>query len=114
MAAPAVLTGSEMRAAWHEFRTERAAKAKRLEHPGRKIGLPHGSYVTDIAERGQGVVLCSGCAHTFVPGRYGYYATREFRISGRCDGCKGLDHNSRFFIHEKFLGRMHGQCWTPR
>lgn len=96
-------------------RKKRAAESKRLEHPGRNMGKPHGTWVTDMAEERQGIVLCSSCQHKFRPEQYHYYRTREFQIIGRCDACK-QHHNqgNTFFIHESLLGRQHGQCWTPR
>ena len=96
-------------------REKRRKNAKRLEHPGRNTGKPHGTWVTDMGEEHQGIVLCSSCQHKFNPAAYHYYRTREFQIIGRCDACK--QHNSQgntFFIHESLLGRRHGQCWTPR
>jgi hypothetical protein len=88
--------------------------ARRREHPGRSMGKPHGTYVTDTAERHLGVILCSACAHKFDPTKYHYYLTREFQIQGRCDGCREHTQGVNFFIHESLLGRKHGQCWWPR
>lgn len=83
-------------------------------HPGRRTGKPHGTYVTDLAERALGIVLCTLCANKFEPRRYHYYRTKEFKILGRCDACKQHANEAQFFIHESLLGRKHGQCWTPK
>ena len=96
------------------LKRERAKKQVRHEYPGRPMGQPHGTHVTDEAELKKCVILCEGCAHKFDPKKYHYYLTREFKIQGRCDGCKQHSQRARFFIHESSLGRKHGQCWTPR
>ena len=78
------------------------------------MGKPHGTFVTDEAERKIGVVLCSSCAHKFDPKKYHYYLTREFQIIGRCDACHEHAQGASFYIYEGLLGRKHGQCWWPR
>ena len=88
----------------------------RLKHPGRPVMNPHGSWVTDKAEIKKGLLLCSKCSHKFDPKAYDYYRTREFLVHGPCDACKQYANttSATFFIHESFLGRNHGQCWTPQ
>jgi hypothetical protein len=98
---------------YQEKQRQRAA-VKRREHPGRNMGKPHGTWVTDMGARHQSILLCQLCRHKFDPARYHYYKTREFKVQGRCDACKEHENNATFFIHESLLGRNHGQCWTPR
>ncbi len=88
----------------------------RLKHPGRPVMNPHGSWVTDKAARRKGLLLCSQCSPKFDPKPYNYYRTREFLVHGPCDACKKYapTNSATFFIHESFLGKNHGQCWTPQ
>lgn len=112
-----VVFGYEARKVWHEYIGKRKAKVKdtkRIEFPGRSLGKPHGTFVTDIAERSQGIILCSSCVHKFNPNKYNYYLTKEFRIQGRCDACKEHTQGTNFFIHDSLIGQKHGQCWKPR
>lgn len=99
----------------HRAQKQRAqAAARRKEYAGRNVGKPHGTFVTDEAERRLGILLCWKCRHRFEPAKYNYYLTREFKIQGRCDGCREHTQGVNFFIHESYLGRKHGQCWSPR
>ena len=101
-------------AAFYQQQQRRKQSLKRREFPGRNAGKPHGTFVTDEAEQQLGVILCSGCAHKFEPGKYHYYLTREFNIQGRCDACKEHTQGANFYIYEGLLGRKSGQCWWPR
>ncbi len=99
---------------------DRWEKAKmlfaKLKHPGRPLMNPHGSWVTDKAENQKGLLLCSKCSPKFDPRVYSYYRTKEFLVHGKCDACKTYapTTSATIFIHESFLGNMHGQCWTPQ
>jgi hypothetical protein len=108
--APAIITPAE----YYQHKLRQRASAKRKEHPGRNMGKPHGTWVTDMGEEKQSIFLCQKCRHRFNPHKYHYYVTREFRVLGRCDACKEHENNGTFFIHESLLGQDHGQCWTPR
>jgi len=101
-------------AEYEKQQRNRQAAAKNSEHAGRRSGKPHGTYVTDEAEKQKGVILCYKCSHKFNPKQYHYYLTREFKVQGRCDGCKEHTQDVSFYIYEGLLGRKHGQCWTPR
>ena len=107
---PPIVTPAE-----HERqKREREGALQRQEFAGRDSGKPHGTFVTDEAERQMCILLCSGCTHKFDPAKYHYYLTREFRVQGRCDGCKEHSRGVSFYIYEGLLGRKHGQCWTPK
>jgi len=93
---------------------ERRAAAKRAEFAGRNVGKPEGTFVTDEAEQQKGILLCWKCDHKFNPSAYHYYKTKEFRVQGRCDGCREHTPNVNFYIYEGLLGRKSGQCWMPR
>ena len=88
--------------------------ANMREHPGRRPGNAHGSWITDMGERKQSIFLCQGCQHKFNPHEYSYYRTKEFRVLGRCDACKTHEDNGTFFIHESLIGRKSPHCWTAR
>ena len=92
----------------------RAQQIESLTHPGRRMGLVHGSYITDMAENQQSILLCLGCQHRFDPKAYGYYRTKEFSIQGPCDACKDHAEDAIFFIHESLVGDRHGQCWEAK
>lgn len=110
-----ILTGADAQRAWRERKQHKLQNAKRLEHPGRPMGAVHGTWVTDIAELMQAVVLCTFCWKKFDPKRYGYYRTREFKIRGKCDACKQYESDAKLFVHEKSLGRgRHNTSWWPR
>jgi len=101
-------------AAYHSQQQRRREATRQSEFAGRNHGKPHGTFVTDEAEQQKGVILCWKCDHKFDPKKYRYYKTREFKIQGRCDGCKEHTQGANFYIFEGLLGRKHGQCWTPR
>jgi hypothetical protein len=90
------------------------------EDPGRPMGKPHGSFVSDLVENQTCVLLCRDCNHKFDHVRNHYYKDRKFPyVQAMCDGCKTFDAQSAIFIHESLLadpnGRIrHGQSWTPR
>ncbi len=98
---------------FHQKRAQRKAAGLR-EHPGRNFGKPHGTWISDMCEQKQSILLCQLCSHKFQPKQHNYYQTREFRVLGRCDACKEHENNATFYIHESLLGRKSGQCWTPR
>lgn len=88
----------------------KADLAARAEHAGRKIGKPHGSWVTDLAELQKSILLCDSCHHRFNHVQYGYYRQREFPyVAGKCDACK-RECYGHFFIHEAYLH----QVWSVR
>ena len=95
-------------------------KPEPAEHPGRKFGKPHGTWIDDLSARAKAIMLCRGCAHRFAHARHRYYRDRKFPwVIARCDGCRQLDQQAVLYIHESVLaepdGRLRpGQCWTPR
>lgn len=97
-----------------------AGSRQPLEHPGRKVGHPEGSYVSDLAERKKAIILCWRCQPRFDYKRAHYYKDERFPyVVGRCDGCREfMNHQAKLYIHESFLGEpggrtKSGQCWTP-
>ncbi len=89
----------------------KADLAKRKESTGRKVGKPHGSFISDLAELQKSILLCDKCVGRFKNWRwYGYYRQREFPyVTGNCDACKERC-NGHFFIHESIVD----QCWVRR
>lgn len=85
-------------------------RAQRVEHPGRKVGKPHGTWVTDLAELCKTVILCDCCSHKFDRKKYRYYKQREFPfVLGKCDACKNFGR-AQLFIHESEVKK----CWAAR
>ncbi len=75
--------------------------AKRREHPGRKVGATHGSYISDLAELKKAIVLCDSCAWRFRPRTYGYLRHTKFPIvQGNCDACKKFVTRGLYFLHK--------------
>ena len=101
-------------AEYHAQQQRRRQGLKRNEFAGRNVGKPHGTFVTDEAEKGMCIILCWSCKHKFNAKRYQYYLTREFRIQGRCDACREYAREANLFIHESALGRKSNQCWSPK
>lgn len=83
--------------------------------PGRPVGFVTGTWVTDVAEIRQCVLLCSFCDHKFKPAhkKYGYHRDARFQrgVGGDCDGCRiHRDEGLQLYVHESHLG--HG--YAPR
>jgi len=84
------------------------------EHPGRQIGKPAGTYVLDLVERRKAIILCWRCQPHFNHKRANYYKDMRFsHVVGRCDGCREyMNHQTKLYIHESFLGEPGGQTWA--
>ncbi len=90
------------------------------EHPGRPVGKPEGTYVLDLVALKKVILLCWKCQPKFNHGKANYYKDGRFpHVIGKCDGCRDImNHQTRIYIHESFLGEpggntKAGQCWTP-
>jgi len=101
------------------LRAEQQRRAQSWVSPGRPVGTPAGTWVTDIAELGQCVLLCSACDHKFKPclPRYGYHRDRTWKrlyggVGGSCDGCREpYPAGLQLYVHEQFIGQGYA---TPR
>ena len=85
----------------------------RYVSPGRPIGKTEGTWVTDCAELGQCIMLCSFCDHKFRPShaQYGYFRDNRWpgEVDGVCDGCRTGTH-VQLYVHESYIG----QSYRPR
>jgi hypothetical protein len=80
----------------------KAERLKAYEHPGRKHGKPHGSFVIDLADLRKAVLLCSACASKFDYKRHRFRLETEFRYNlGNCDACKVFDSYCSMYIAEE-------------
>jgi len=77
--------------------------------PGRPVGKVVGSWITDMAERRETILLCRGCQSRFNPKPYHYYREGRFEAQGACDGCKHHYGKVFLFVHEQYLGKS----WDP-
>lgn len=82
---------------------------------GRPIGKTEGTWVTDCAELGQCILLCSVCDHKFRPAHlnYGYFRDNRWEngVGGNCDGCRVFqDAHLQLYVHESYIG----QSYRPR
>lgn len=82
-----------------------------LEGKGRGVGKPAGSWVTDLAELRQQIMLCGVCDGKFRGSeqRYGYHRDKKWHkiyggVIGRCDGCREPGHGRRMYVHESYFG----------
>jgi hypothetical protein len=91
----------------------------RAPHPGRPVGKPAGSYMSDLWELKKAIWLCWECRHKFDFKRHHYFYEKNLRVNGNCDGCREYRPGAHFFVHESLLvnsgGRsVSGQSWIPR
>ena len=83
--------------------------------PDRAFGKPHGTYVLDLAEKCDAILLCHACKHRFSHEDHHYYKDERFReFTGKCDACREFTVHGRLFIHEKFLTDTGGRSWADR
>jgi hypothetical protein len=82
-----------------------------LESKGRKIGAVIGSWVTDLAELRQEILLCSACDPKFAgtEARYGYHRDTKWKkiyggVIAKCDACREMGHGRRMYVHESYFG----------
>ncbi len=85
-------------------------RVARMVSKGRPVGFVTGTWVTDVAEIQQCVLLCSFCDHKFKPAhkRYGYHRDTRFErgVGGDCDGCRThRDEGLQLYVHENFIGQ---------
>lgn len=94
------------------LRAEQRRRARSLQSPGRPVGKPEGTWVTDLAELRQTVLLCGACDSKFKPAhpRYGYFRDRKWKrlyggVGGVCDGCRTpYPAGLQLYVHESHLG----------
>lgn len=82
------------------------AGAKRSKATGRRVGAPIGSWVTDLAELKQTLVLCWQCDPKWkrVSKRYGYEPVKKWsdQYGGAvapCDGCREFGPQRTCYVH---------------
>ena len=80
----------------------KAEQLKYMEHPGRRPGKPHGSYVIDLADLRKVVVLCPLCNSKFDWKRHRFRKEKEFPyVVSKCDACKTTDSYCSMYIAEE-------------
>ncbi len=94
--------------------TKKRVPINRIQAKGRKEGLAHGSWVTDIAELQQQIILCSACDPKFRGSeqRYGYHRDTKWHkiyggVIGKCDACKEKGHGRRMYVHQSYFGQTY-------
>lgn len=90
------------------------AGAKRVESAGRKVGSVAGSWVTDLAELKQSILLCSGCDFKWKWGakKYGYELAKRWTriwggVIGKCDDCRQSGPGRSFYYHDSNTGKVY-------
>ena len=95
-----------------------------FEHPGRRTdgSQSAASWIGDIGERKQCIILCSFCRAKFNPRKHHYRKyyvmditgrTDGHAVNGKCDDCKQFTANlggGTAFIHEAFYSQI---CTDP-
>jgi hypothetical protein len=75
---------------------------KTREHPGRRHGKPHGSYVIDLADLRKVVILCPACNSKFDWKRHHFRKEKEFPcVVSKCDACKVVDSYCSMYIADE-------------
>lgn len=104
----------EKKASW------RTPASQPIEHAGKKYGKPVSGWIDDLASLRKAIILCWRCQPKFDHKRAHYYKDGRFpHVIGKCDGCREhMNHQTKLYIHESFLGEpggrtKAGQCWTP-
>ena len=84
------------------------------EAPGRRIGAVIGSWVTDLAELKQTIILCWKCQEEFrkVAPRYHYHFAENWNkiwggVHGKCDACREPGVRRSCFVHQSYLGKSY-------
>lgn len=96
-----------------EARREQRRRAQALESPGRRVGSVAGSWVTDLAELRQTIILCSNCDFKWrsSAARYGYEKLKKWSkiwggVIGKCDGCREPGHQRTCYSHESIFDKV--------
>ncbi len=92
----------------------RKVPLRALESRGRRTGAVHGSYVTDLAELRQQIMLCSACDPKFAGSerRYGYHRDTKWKkaaggVTAKCDACKEFGMGRQMYVHESYFGKTY-------
>lgn len=95
-------------------RRKQRSGAKRMESRGRRIGSVAGSWVTDLAELKQSIMLCSSCDFKWKSGakKYGYELAKRWTkiwggVVGKCDDCRQSGPQRSFYYHEALTGKVY-------
>ena len=95
-------------------KNELAIPLDALQAKPRKIGIAPGTWVTDLAECRQEIILCSFCDPKFKGSeqRYGYQRDKKWHkiyggVIAKCDGCREMGHGRRMYVHESYFGQTY-------
>jgi hypothetical protein len=88
--------------------------AARIESKGRPVGAVAGSWVTDLAELKQSILLCGVCDYKWRRGakKYGYELAKRWTkiwggVTGKCDDCRQSGPQRSFYYHEALSGKVY-------
>lgn len=97
-----------------ERKRKARAGAARVESTGRKVGSVAGSWVTDLAELKQSIMLCNACDFKWRHGakKYGYELAKRWTkiwggVVGKCDDCRQSGPQRSFYYHETLNGKVY-------
>ncbi len=91
----------------------RRAEMRLIPSAGRKVGLPVGGWIDDLAALEKAIFLCFSCVHRFDHERAHYHKdTRLDYVRADCDGCRRLSSKAQIYIHESALTEPGGQQWS--
>ena len=90
------------------------------EAPGRPMGKPHGTHISDMVDLRKVILLCWRCQPRFFYKRAKYYKDLVFtHTTGKCDACKEFEPRAQAYYPEERLAEpggilRPGQVITPR
>lgn len=93
----------EQRRLERQRKAEARSKLQRYVHPGKPAGNVRGSWLSDLAERRQCVLLCGDCTSRWDPAPYGYFFDTHYEAQGQCDTCNTWCPKVNVFMHECYL-----------
>lgn len=92
---------------------KRADAKRRLESRGRPVGRVEGTWVTDLAELKQLILLCWKCDPKFkdVAKKYGYFPKRSWNqrwggVRTSCDGCRENGDRRKVYAHATLINKI--------
>ena len=84
-------------------------------HRGRPYGKIPGSWVGDLADLANTILLCDECRLKFDHKKNRYHLARRYRVGAKCDGCREFRcGDMQAYHHESLLGTHAGSVYDPR
>ena len=89
------------------------APLSQIEHAGRRIGKPEGSYVDELASLRKAILLCWHHAPKFNAVVHHYFHEKNIHVRGSCDACRQFCNKGQLFMPLEYVEGAN-QTWTPQ